>query len=146
MCKDPGLLGPGSFFFIRICSLTPLIKSPKIYAIEKKYEVFADLEKFIDNNPYLSKRRGKFAERNAAAYPWLTRFDFTVEQDFYVKVGTKNKKNIILLRTDIFNIGNLIHSKWGVASLATGSTNATTSNALNFAGVTDGVPSYRMGY
>jgi hypothetical protein len=106
----------------------------------------AALDKFIDNNPYLSKRRGKFAERNAAAYPWLTRFDFTVEQDFYVTVGAKNKRNIIRLRADIFNIGNLINNKWGVANLVTGSTTTTTSNALNFAGVKDGVPSYRMGY
>ncbi|MCE7066811.1 carboxypeptidase regulatory-like domain-containing protein [Dyadobacter sp. CY326] len=106
----------------------------------------AAFQQYIDNHPYLSKRKGQYTERNGGAYPWLTRFDFTVEQDFYVKVGAKNKKNIIRLRADVFNIGNMINNKWGVGNQVTVSSNSTQSNPLNFASVSaNGVPSYRMG-
>ncbi|MCF2502906.1 carboxypeptidase regulatory-like domain-containing protein [Dyadobacter sp. CY107] len=109
-------------------------------------EQAAAFQSYIDSHPYLSKKKGQYTERNGGAYPWLTRFDLTVEQDFYVKVGAKDKKNIIRLRADVFNIGNMINNKWGVGNQVTVSSNSTQSNPLNFASVSaDGVPSYRMG-
>ncbi|QRR01701.1 TonB-dependent receptor [Dyadobacter sandarakinus] len=122
---------------------TPVNGKSYTFSPEQQTEAF---QKYIDNHPYLSKRKGKYAERNGGAYPWLTRFDFTVEQDFYVLVGAKQKKNIIRLRADIFNVGNMISNKWGVGNQVTVSSNSTQSNPLNFAAVTaDGVPTYRMG-
>jgi len=122
---------------------TTVDKKTYTFSPEQQTEAF---QKYIDNHPYLSKRKGKYAERNGGAYPWLTRFDVTVEQDFYVKVGKKDKKNIIRLRADIFNVGNMINDKWGVANQVTASSNSTQSNPLNFASVTkEGVPTYRMG-
>ncbi|WP_031525610.1 TonB-dependent receptor [Dyadobacter crusticola] len=122
---------------------TPVNGKTYTFTPEQQAEAF---QKFVDNHPYLSKRKGQYTERNGGAYPWLTRFDFTVEQDFFVKVGAKNKKNIIRLRADIFNVGNLINNKWGVGNQVTVSSNSTQSNPLNFASVSaQGVPSYRMG-
>ncbi|MEO6285053.1 MAG: carboxypeptidase regulatory-like domain-containing protein [Dyadobacter sp.] len=122
---------------------TTVNKKTYTFSPEQQTEAF---QKYIDNHPYLSERKGKYSERNGGAYPWLTRFDLTVEQDFYVKVGAKQKKNIIRLRADIFNVGNLINNKWGVANQVTVSSNSTQSNPLNFASVSSaGVPSYRMG-
>jgi hypothetical protein len=122
---------------------TTVNKKTYTFSPEQQTEAF---QKYIDNHPYLSERKGKYSERNGGAYPWLTRFDLTVEQDFYVKVGAKDKKNIIRLRADIFNVGNLINNKWGVANQVTVSSNSTQSNPLNFASVSaTGVPSYRMG-
>ncbi len=94
---------------------------------------------FISNNPYLSTRRGQYAERNAGFYPWLTRFDLSVEQDFFVKVGKNNKKNIIRVRADIYNVGNLVNDSWGVGN------SATSFNPLVLASVdASGNPVYRM--
>ncbi|TAG22095.1 MAG: TonB-dependent receptor [Cytophagia bacterium] len=99
----------------------------------------AAFDTYISNHPYLSTRRGQYVERNGAAVPSLTRFDFTVEQDFYVSVGNKGKKNIIRFRFDVLNVGNLINNKWGVAQTTTG------LNPLSLASVSAaGVPSYRM--
>ncbi|WP_439555720.1 TonB-dependent receptor [Dyadobacter sp.] len=135
---------PNSASEIRFSTLTTTVNG-KTYTFSPEQQAEA-FQKYIDNHPYLSERKGQYTERNGGAYPWLTRFDFTVEQDFFVKVGAKNKKNIIRLRADIFNVGNLINNKWGVGNQVTVSSNSTQSNPLNFASVSaDGVPSYRMG-
>jgi hypothetical protein len=100
----------------------------------------AAFDAWVDENPYLKGRRGQYAERNGAYYPWLTRFDFSVIQEFYVLVGQKKTKNTIQLRADVLNIGNLISQKWGV------SYQSTSMQPLSVASVApDGTPTYRFG-
>jgi len=99
----------------------------------------AAYDSYIDGNDYLKTRRGQAAERNGGYYPWLTRFDFTVIQEFYVKVGSQQKRNTIQLRADILNVGNLLNNKIGVAY------QTTTTQPLTIASVSaTGVPSYRL--
>ena len=94
-------------------------------------------EKYISNNDYLNSRRGNYAERNGDVFPWLTRFDLAVSQDFYIFTG--KDKNTIQIRLDILNVGNLINSDWGVGNLS------TTVNPLTVASVSaDGLPTYRL--
>lgn len=94
---------------------------------------------FIDGNPYLKERRGKYAERNGGYYPSLTRFNFSLVQEVYFKVGPKQMKNTLQVRLDILNAGNMLNNKWGVG-------NVTTSfNPLTFDKVdASGVPYYKM--
>jgi hypothetical protein len=94
---------------------------------------------YINGSEYLSSRRGNYAERNGAYFPWLTRFDFSVVQEFYVKVGAKEKRNTIQLRADILNVGNLINDGFGVGYQST-TTQPLTVASINAAGV----PTYRM--
>ncbi len=97
----------------------------------------AAFDTYISKNPYLSERKGQYAERRGGQFPWLTRMDFTVAQDIYIKV--KGKKNTIQLRADIFNVGNLLNNKWGVDNAI------TTDRPLTFVAVSaTGVPSYRI--
>ncbi len=99
----------------------------------------AAFNEWVNGDEYLSSRRGEYAERNGQALPWLTRFDLTIAQDFYVKVGAKAKKNAVQVRFDILNVGNLLNDKWGVGYIA------TTANPLTLASVSGaGVPTYRM--
>lgn len=94
-------------------------------------------ETFISNNDYLNSKRGGYAERNGAAFPWLTRFDLAFTQDFFIKLG--GKKNAIQLRADIINVGNMLNNKWGVGNVT------TTNNPLSLASISaEGVPSFRM--
>ncbi len=70
------------------------------------------LDAYINQDPYLSKRRGKYAERNGLLTPFYTRMDFNFTQDFIVKVAGKN--NTLRFTMDIFNFTNLLNRNWGI--------------------------------
>jgi hypothetical protein len=95
------------------------------------------LDAFIDQDEYLSTRRGKYTERNASVLPYLHRFDLSVAQDFFVNV--KGKRNAVQVRLDILNAGNLLNDNWGVSQ------RATAPALLNFMGTnSEGQPMYRL--
>jgi hypothetical protein len=96
----------------------------------------AAFEAFIAQDPYLSGRRGQYAERNASLLPWLHRFDLSAVQEIFVNVG--GKRNTLQFRADILNVGNLVNDAWGVGQFA-------TPNVINFRTVnSSGVPEFRM--
>ncbi|MDT0607231.1 TonB-dependent receptor [Croceitalea rosinachiae] len=69
----------------------------------------AAFEAFIQQDDYLSGRRGQYAERYGALAPWRGRWDVKVLQD--IKLNDTNKFQVSL---DVINIGNLLNSNWGV--------------------------------
>ncbi len=99
----------------------------------------AAFDAWISGDKYLSSRRGQYAERNGQALPWLTRFDLSIAQDFFVKVGPKAKRNTITVRFDILNFGNLLNQNWGVGYTP------LTSTPLSLSSVdAQGVPTFKM--
>jgi len=66
---------------------------------------------FIDRDPYLKKRRGKYAERNGRKTPWEHVVDARLAQDFYIKAGSKT--HTLQLTVDMFNLTNLLNKEWG---------------------------------
>lgn len=69
-------------------------------------------EKFIEQDEYLSERRGEYAERGGVFLPMVYRADFSIIQDVYFNLF--NKRNSIQLRLDILNVGNFLNKEWGV--------------------------------
>jgi hypothetical protein len=99
---------------------------------------------YIEQDSYLRKHKGEYAERNAVNRPWRNQVDFKLLQDIFVNVG--KKRNTIQFSLDIFNFGNLINSDWGklksinassilvptnIASLVTGGTVKPTFQLAN---------------
>lgn len=63
---------------------------------------------FIQQDEYLSERRGQYADKYAILSPWNSRWDVRLVQD--LNLGN----NQISLSMDILNLGNLLNSDWGV--------------------------------
>jgi len=76
-------------------------------------EIWAQLDAFIEQDPYLSTRRGEYAERGGARTPWVNRVDLGLRQEVAVPVGG-GRTTRLELSFDVANIGNLINSSWGL--------------------------------
>lgn len=66
---------------------------------------------YINQDPYLSKNRGQYAERGAAFLPFVHRMDFSLAQDLFFKI--KNTTQKFQVRMDVLNFGNLLNKDWG---------------------------------
>lgn len=67
---------------------------------------------YVEQDKYLRKHKGEYAERNGARYPWRNQFDVKLLQDVFMNIG-KNR-NTLQFTLDIFNFANLLNSKWGI--------------------------------
>ncbi|WP_368411162.1 TonB-dependent receptor [Pontibacter coccineus] len=99
-------------------------------------------DNFINNDDYLSSRRGQYAERNGALMPWLNRFDFRLLQDIYTNIG--GKRNTLQISADVMNIGNLINSNWGISTAFNNAQSILTTNTKDAPISADGVPTFQM--
>lgn len=75
-------------------------------------QIWDQLNQYINQDPYLSKRRGQYAERNGALLPWFNSLNLRLLQDVYVKVG--GKRNTVQFSFEVNNVLNLINSNWGL--------------------------------
>ena len=103
-------------------------------------ELWPQLNQFIENNPYLSKHRGEFAQRNAAILPWTGRLDLNVTQDYTFTV--KGRKQTLRFTADVYNFTNMLNRNWGVYDVP------TTTTPLTYVGLVAGTnkPSYSFPY
>lgn len=73
---------------------------------------------YINQDDYLSGRRGQYAERYGALSPWVGRWDLKIMQDYNFKFSSASeKKNTIQFSVDVLNFGNLINSDWGLVQV-----------------------------
>jgi hypothetical protein len=87
----------------------------------------AAFDAYIDQDPYLSTRRGQYVERNSNIIPMLHRIDMSVTQDFFIKIA--GKKHAFQFRADVLNFGNLLNRAWGVSQRATNANILAVSQA-----------------
>lgn len=75
-------------------------------------------DNYINQDDYLSGRRGQYAERYGALSPWVGRWDLKIIQDYNFKFSSASeKKNTIQFSIDVLNFGNLINSDWGLVQV-----------------------------
>jgi hypothetical protein len=69
------------------------------------------LNQYIQNDKYLKKHRGQFAERNGARLPFTHMLNLAVEQKFRIHYGGRRLE--FAVRYDVFNFTNMINKNWG---------------------------------
>jgi hypothetical protein len=95
----------------------------------------AAFQAFIEQDPYLSERRGEYAERNGALSPWFSTWDIRFLQDLIISGNNK-----LQFSWDILNAGNLISNNWGIRQ------NPTLTQPITVVSVDGaGVPTYSFG-
>jgi len=90
-------------------------------------QMWTQLSNFINQDDYLSFRRGQYAQANATVFPWFKQLDLNITQDFYLKTG--KDRHTIRLSLDLINAGNFLNRNWGIRK----TTNMT--NFLRFEGM-----------
>ena len=105
-----------------------------VYTPAQQWEIF---NQFIENDPYLSKRRGGYAERNGAKVPFYHRLDAKILQDIFTSIGSR--RHTLQISVDILNLPNFVNKDWGIRK-------ATISRSpLAPAGPNaSGVPTFRL--
>ena len=113
--------------------------APNIVTAKQQSELFFQ---YIEQDSYLKKRKGQYAERNGALLPWRNQFDVKILQDVFTNIG--KRKNTIQFSLDIFNVGNLINSDWGVVKVTNASSVLVPTNvsSLTTGGTTK--PTFRL--
>jgi hypothetical protein len=103
------------------------------YTAQQQKDAF---EAYIQNDSYLKSHRGEVAKRNGVLMPMLTKFDLSVLVEVFHKFG--KQRHTLQFRGDIFNIGNMLNNKWGVAHVI------NTSSPIAARAPVNNVPVFRM--
>ncbi len=94
-------------------------------------------EAYIQQDPYLSKNRGKYAERGAVFLPMVWRADLSLTQELAGNLF--GERQGLQVRLDILNVTNLLNKDWGVGQIL------VTTQPLIARGVdSQGRPLYRL--
>ncbi|MEO1652276.1 MAG: TonB-dependent receptor, partial [Bacteroidota bacterium] len=73
---------------------------------------WAELNRFIESDPYLRTRRGQYAERNGRLGPFNSVVDLRFLQEFFIETGN-GTRNTLQFSVDIFNFSNMLNKNWG---------------------------------
>jgi len=111
---------------------------PRSYTAAEQAEIF---ENYINQDPYLSKHRGEYAQRNAATSPWRNQFDLRITQQVFRSLG--KSKNSFEFTADIFNVGNLLNRKWGNVNFVNNASILVPQNASSITETTK--PTFILG-
>lgn len=72
---------------------------------------YAQLSAYINQDPYLSKIKGKYAQRNGLVLPYFHLVNFNFTQDVFQTTG--KVKNTLQFEFNIINLGNFLNAAWG---------------------------------
>ena len=114
---------------------TPILDATNTVIVTAN-EQWLRLNNFIENDDYLSSRRGQYAERNGARTPWNHQMDTKL---VYQTAIFKTKFEISL---DIFNFTNLLNKNWGTQTFVPNVSNSGFA-LLDFKKIENGKPVFQ---
>ncbi|MDR1200278.1 MAG: carboxypeptidase regulatory-like domain-containing protein [Tannerellaceae bacterium] len=80
---------------------------------DSQEDAWKAMNAFIEQDPYLSKHRGEYTERNGGIVPFANQLDMSIYHDF--KVFQKSgRSHTLRISFDIANFLNLLNKNWGV--------------------------------
>jgi outer membrane receptor for ferrienterochelin and colicin len=97
---------------------------------------------FIEQDDYLKTRKGQYAERNGAKFPWRNQLDLKFSQDIFTNIA--GRKNTLQFTLDIFNFGNLLNKDWGIFKQINSSAILAPANTAALVPGGTVVPTFRM--
>jgi hypothetical protein len=110
--KDPSEIEfvpiTGAYNTLALSNVSGTYNNGIAYSAQQQSDLFFA---FIEQDRYLRKHKGQYAERNGAQVPWRNQVDAKFVQDLFVNLG-KNR-NTLQFSVDIFNLGNLLNPSWG---------------------------------
>ena len=107
------------------------------YTVDATGAQYAALNTFINNDPYLSTRRGQYTERNGARTPWNDQADvrFMIEARLGNlspnAAGVVAAGHSIQISFDVQNVGNLLNKNWGRQYFVPNTFNSTLGTGLS---------------
>lgn len=97
---------------------------------------------YIENDEYLRRNRGNYAERGATSLPMVFRADLSVIQEVFANF--LGQRNSLQFRVDVMNFGNLLNKDWGVGERFTYGSNNNVQPLIARPTGTDGKAVYRF--
>lgn len=120
-------------------TFTDFTYSGVLYTAKQQSDLFF---RMIEQDKYLSSRKGKYAERNGAKLPWRNQVDIRLTQDIFTNIG--GRKNTLQFTLDIFNFGNLLNKHWGTYDLVNASSILVPTNQNNLVAGGTVKPTFRL--
>ena len=110
-------------------------------------QIWAQLNNYVNQDPYLSNHRGEVAQRNGLVMPFAKRLDLNITQDVYLASAKPGgDRHTLRISLDLINAGNFLNKNWGVYK-TTNLTNFLKYEGLVPAGTADaGKPRYSFQY
>ena len=107
------------------------------YTAQEQSDLF---EAYIQQDKYLSKNRGSYAQRNGGTSPWRNQVDLRLTQEIFKNVN--GAKNSVQFTMDVFNLGNLLNKNWGNVNFVNNSQILVPQNVSAISATTK--PTFRM--
>jgi hypothetical protein len=119
-------------------SLVPILDENNNVVVSADQQ-WAQLNDYLEKNPYLDGKRGTYAERNGARTPWNHSIDVNIAYEKYLG----KKKHKLTISLDVFNIANLFSKNWGKQHFVPNVENSSFS-LLEFKGIVNQQPTYQF--
>ncbi|WP_460583835.1 TonB-dependent receptor [Hymenobacter arcticus] len=126
--------------------------STAAYTLENNGPQYAALNSFLSNDPYLSTRRGQYAERNGGRTPWNNQADIRLMVEAKLgkldanAAGVTPTGHSIQVSLDIVNFGNFLNSSWGRQYFVPNTFNSTLGTGLTQVAYADGAGNIATAY